>query len=334
MPDLNISYLGLELKNPLVASSSALSKKLGNIQKMEEAGISAVVLYSLFEEQIIHESLELNYYLNQGTYSYAEALTYLPDLETYNLEPDKYLELIRQAKQAVGIPVIASLNGFTSSGWLEYAERIQGAGADALELNIYYLPTDINLPASDLEYHYIQLVQKIRAAIQIPLAVKLSPFFTSLPHFAQQLAQSGAKGLVLFNRFLQPDLDIEALEVTPRLELSTSAELLLPLRWIAILYGRVPVDFALTTGVHSGGDMVKAVMAGARAVMVASELVEKGIPRAKALLDEFSYWMDEHEYPSVHQMLGAMSQQKVQEPAAFERANYMKALTRFDHRLP
>lgn len=334
MPDLHISYLGLELKNPLVAASSALSKKLGNIQKMEEAGISAVVLYSLFEEQIIHESLELNHYLNQGTYSYAEALTYLPDLETYNLEPDKYLELIRQAKQSVGIPLIASLNGFTSSGWVEYAERIQDAGADALELNIYYLPTDKNLPASDLEYRYIELVQKIRVAIQIPLAVKLSQFFSSLPHFAQQLAQSGAKGLVLFNRFLQPDLDIEALEVTPKLELSTSAELLLPLRWIAILYGRIPVDFALTTGVHSGEDMVKAVMAGARAVMVASELVEKGIPRAKKLLEDFSYWMDEHEYPSVHQMLGAMSQQKVQEPAAFERANYMKALTKFDHHLP
>ena len=333
MADLRTTYMGMELKNPLVASASAISKKLENIRKMEDAGLSAVVLFSLFEEQIIHESLELDFYLTRGTYSFAEALTYFPDLGNYNIGPEKYLDLIQQAKQAVGIPVIASLNGISKGGWIEYARKIQQAGADALELNIYYLATDKNLTGEELEKAYIDLVKEINTEIQIPLAVKLSPFFTSMPHFAQQLAGAGARGLVLFNRFYQPDLDIENLEVTPKLELSTSADLLLPLRWIAILYNRIPLDFALTSGIHTGEDIVKTLMAGARLAMTASELVAKGLPRAKSMLDELQQWMEKHEYESVRQMQGSMSQQKVREPAAFERANYMKALTKFDHRL-
>ncbi len=334
MVDLHTDYLGLELKNPLVASASALSKKLDNIRKMEDAGLSAVVLYSLFEEQIIHESLELDYFLTRGTYSYAEALTYFPDLDNYNIGAEKYVDLIQQAKQSVHIPVIASLNGISKGGWIEYASKIEKAGADALELNIYYLATDKDLQGEELEKAYIDLVKEICLTIKIPLAVKLSPFFTSLPHFAQKLAEAGARGLVLFNRFYQPDLDIENLEVTPKLELSSSVDLLLPLRWIAILYSRIPVDFALTSGVHRGEDIVKALMAGAKVAMTASELVAKGLPRAAAMLEELQQWMSTHEYESVHQMQGSMSQQKVKEPAAFERANYMKALTVFDRRLP
>lgn len=334
MPDLTTHYLGLELKNPLVASASPLSKKLENISAMQEAGLSAVVLYSLFEEQIIHESLELNHFLTRGTYTYAEALTYFPDLGQYNLEPDKYLELIRKAKETVEIPIIASLNGISNGGWVDYGKRIEQAGADGLELNLYYLATDKNLAGADLENAYVELVTTLYKSIKIPLAVKLSPAFTSLPNFAQRLAKAGAKGLTLFNRFYQPDLDIENLTVQPTLELSTSTDLLLPLRWIAILYGRVPVDFALTSGIHRGEDLVKAMLAGARVGMVASELIANGIPRTQGLLDEMQKWMEAHEYESVHQMQGAMSQQKVEEPAAFERANYMKALTKFDNRLP
>ena len=334
MPDLTTTFLGLKLKNPLVASSSPLSKKVERISAMQEAGISAVVLYSLFEEQIIHESLELDHFLTRGTYTYAEALTYFPDLDHYNLEPDKYLELIQKAKETVEIPIIASLNGISSGGWVEYGQRIEQAGADALELNLYYLATDKNLPAADLENAYADLVATLYKSIKIPLTVKLSPAFTSLPHLAQRLAQAGAKGLTLFNRFYQPDLDIENLTVNPALELSTQADILLPLRWIAILYGRVPVDFALTSGIHKGKDLIKAMLAGARVGMVASELIANGIPRAQGMLDEMQKWMEAHEYESVHQMQGAMSQQRVEEPAAFERANYMKALTKFDNHLP
>ena len=334
MIDLTCNYLGLELKNPLVAAASPLSKKVERISAMQEAGVSAVVLYSLFEEQIIHESLELDHFLTRGTYTYAEALTYFPEMDKYNLEPDKYLELIQKAKASVEIPIIASLNGISSGGWVEYGRKCEQAGADALELNIYYLATDKNLTGSELEDAYVELVKTLHKSIKIPLAVKLSPTFTSLPHFAQRLASAGARGLVLFNRFYQPDLDLENLTVNPALELSTSADLLLPLRWIAILYGRVPVDFALTSGLHSGQDLVKAMLAGARVGMTASELIANGIPRAKGMLDELSEWMEAHEYESVHQMQGAMSQQKVEEPAAFERANYMKALTRFDNHLP
>jgi len=332
MPELKTRYMNLDLNNPLVASASTLSKKLDGMKAMEDAGISAIVLYSLFEEEIIHESLELNHFLLRGSESYAEAITYFPDLGQYNSGADKYLELIRKAKTELSIPIIGSLNGLSSGGWLDYARRIEQAGADALELNMYFVPTDEQTSAQVLESAQIQLVQDIRKEISIPLAVKLSPFYSALPNFAREIAKAGVNGLVLFNRFYQPDLDIDELEVKPHLALSTSADLLLPLRWIAILHSRIAADLALTSGVHHGVDMVKGLMAGAAVVMVASELIEKGILRAQSMLDELSEWMDAHEYESVTQMRGSMSQRSVAEPAAFERANYMKALTLFDNR--
>ncbi len=333
MATLKTKYMGLEVSSPLVASSSALSKKLDHIKQMEDAGLGAVVLYSLFEEEIEHETLALNHFLVRGTDSFAEALTYFPDLGQYNVGPEKYLQLINQAKEAVRIPVIGSLNGVTSGGWIKYAKLMQDAGADALELNMYFLPTDARLTAEELEKEQIELVSQVRKAIKIPLAVKLSPFYTSLPNFAHSLSQAGANTLVLFNRFYQPSLDIEELSVVPWLDLSTSADLLLPLRWIAILYERLPLQYALTSGVHSGQDAVKALMAGAQVAMTASALVQGGIGAAAGILAELENWMDEHEYQSVDQMRGALSQKSVAEPAAFERANYMKALTLYDNRI-
>ena len=276
MVDLTTTYLGLKLKNPLVASPSPLSEKVDNVKRMEQAGISAIVMYSLFEEQIIHESLELDYFLNRGTESFAEALTYFPDIGRYSLTPDKYIGKLEQTKQAVNIPVMGSLNGVSTGGWVEYAHKIQEAGADALELNLYYLPTDLNLTCNQIEDNYLTLVSDIRAKVKIPLAIKLAPFFTALPNFANLLVEAGANGLVLFNRFYQPDMDLENLEVVPNLVLSNSDDLRLPLRWIAILYGKVKVDLALTSGVHTSEDAIKAIMAGANVAMSTSALLKRG----------------------------------------------------------
>lgn len=332
MIDLNATYLGLNLKSPLVASASVLSKKLENIRKMEDAGLGAVVLYSLFEEEVDHESIELNYFLNRGTESFPEAITYFPDLNNYTLQAEKYLDLIREAKKSVSIPVIGSLNGVSTGGWIKYARQIEEAGADALELNLYYVASDAQIDGQSLEHAYLDVISAIRAQIQIPLAVKLSPFFTSLPNFLQKISQAGVQGAVLFNRFYQPDLDIENLEVQPHLELSTSSDLLLPLRWIAISHGRLPLDLALSSGVHNGRDMVKAIMAGASVVMVASEMVARGIPRAAEMLQEFEQWIMKHDYASASEIRGILSQKNVASPAVFERANYMKALRLFDDR--
>jgi len=333
MADLKTNYMGLTISSPLVASASALSKKLENIKEMEDAGLGAVVLYSLFEEEITHESLALNHFLVRETDSFAEALTYFPDLGQYTLGGDKYLELIRQAKQSVRMPIIGSLNGVTSGGWIKYARLMQEAGADALELNMYYLPTDTRLTAGELEKEQVELVNQVRSSIRIPLSIKLSPYYSSLPNFAQKLSAAGVNALVLFNRFYQPNLDIENLSVAPQLELSTSSDLLLPMRWIAILFERLPLQFALTSGVHSGVDAVKALMAGAQVAMTASALVRNGIESAINMTAELESWMDAHEYASVDQMRGALSQKSAAEPAAFERANYMKALTLFDNRI-
>lgn len=329
MVDLTTTYLGLKLKNPLVASSSPLSQKIDTLQQLEEAGISAVVLYSLFEEQITQESLKLHQDLMRGTESYAEALTYLPDYGQYSIGPDKYLDHIRKVKNAINIPVIGSLNGVTTGGWIEYAQKIEQAGADALELNLYYLATDPDMTSSTLEDNYINLVKDIRQQINIPIAIKLSPFFTALPNFARRLEKAGANGLVLFNRFYQPDFDLENLEVVPNLVLSNSHEVRLPLRWIAILYGKIKVDFALTSGVHTAEDMLKAVMAGASVTTIASTLLQNGITSAKDILDNSLTWMKEHEYESINQMRGSMSQQAVGDPATFERANYMRVLSSY-----
>jgi dihydroorotate dehydrogenase (fumarate) len=333
MPDLTTTYLGLQLKNPLVASASPLSKKVELVQRLEEAGAAAVVLYSLFEEQITHESRTLDHYLTHGTESYAEALSYFPDLDHYNLEPDSYLEHVRRVKRAVDIPVIGSLNGISPGGWVEYAHKIEQAGADALELNLYYLPADVSLSSAELEEIYITLLHDIRLQVRIPIAVKLSPFFTALPYMARRLVQAGADGLVLFNRFYQPDFDLETLEVVPNLTLSSSHDLRLPLHWIAMLYGRIEADFALTSGVHTAEDVLKAMMAGANVAMLTSELLARGIWRLQDILDDLRAWMEAHEYESISQMRGSMSQRAVTEPAAFERANYMIALNSFDARL-
>jgi dihydroorotate dehydrogenase (fumarate) len=334
MVDLSTTYLGLQLKNPLVASASPLSKKVDRVRRLEDAGVSAVVMYSLFEEQITHESLALDYFLSRGTESFAEAMTYFPEMDHYNVGPETYLELINKLKTSVDIPIIASLNGISTGGWIDYAKRMEEAGADAIELNIYYISTDPKVTSQELEQAHVDLVSDIRKQVNVPLAVKLSPFFSTLPNLANHLAKAGANGLVLFNRFIQPDLDIETLEVVPTVHLSTSDELRLPLRWIAILYGKVKADLALTGGVHTAQDLIKSVMAGANVTMLASELIAKGPERASEILEEMTNWMETYQYESVKQMCGSMSQQSVAEPAAFERANYMKALSSMDNKLP
>lgn len=333
MVDLTTSYLGLKLKNPLVASASPISKRISGVKRLEDAGVSAVVMYSLFEEQIEYDSRALDHFLSRGTDSYAEAITYFPDMPSYNIGPDSYLELIQKIKSEVEIPVIASLNGITTGGWVKYARRMQEAGADALELNIYNLPTDTAVSSTEVEDGYVELVKAIRAQVKIPLAVKLSPYFTSLPNLALRLAAAGANGLVLFNRFYQPDLDIETLEVVPDLVLSSPVDLRLPLRWIAILHGRVKADLALTSGVHQATDIIKALMSGAKVAMTTSELLAKGVGRVSEMLSDLEKWMEEFEYDSVKKMIGSMSQQSVANPSSFERANYMKALQSFDNRI-
>ncbi|GAB4213983.1 MAG: dihydroorotate dehydrogenase-like protein [Roseiflexaceae bacterium] len=331
MPDLATNYLGLRLSSPLVASASPLSKRVETAQRLEEAGVAAIVMYSLFEEQIIRESRVLDYYLAHGTETFAEALSYLPDMGSYSLEPDRYLEQVRRLKSVLSIPVIGSLNGVSAGGWTDYAALIEQAGADALELNIYYLPTDLDLDAVELEAAYVALVRQVCAKVQIPVAVKLSPFFSALPNMAQRLYEAGASALVLFNRFYQPDIDLEALEFTPNLQLSSPAELRLALRWIGLLSGRVRADFAASGGVHTAEDLLKAVLVGARATMVASALLQHGPAHAAAVLAGVRTWMEQHEYESIRQMCGSMRQEAVGSPAALERANYMKVLGSFDY---
>jgi dihydroorotate dehydrogenase (fumarate) len=329
MTDLSTTYLGLNLKNPLVASASPLSKNIDRARKLEEAGVSAIVMYSLFEEQIIHESLELDHYLTRGTDSFAEAMTYLPDGGTYSVGPEKYLNQVAGLKKALKIPVIGNLNGVSKGGWTKYAKQIQDAGADALELNLYYIPTDLDLTAQELENAQVELVAEVKSAISIPLAVKLSPYITALPNFARRIVEAGANGLVLFNRFYQPDFDLDNLKIVPSLDLSTSVELRLPLRWISILYGKVNADFALTSGVHTANDVLKTMMAGAKVAMMASNLLRNGEQVIPSMLSELEIWMKEREYVSIKQMQGSMSQKSVKEPAAFERANYMNVLNSF-----
>lgn len=323
---LATNYLGLVLKNPIVASSSPLSHSVDSIRRLEDAGCSAVVMYSLFEEQITFDSFYIDHYLRNNANSFAESLSYFPEMESYNVWPDEYLNLIRRARESVDIPIIGSLNGVSNGGWTNYATLIEDAGADALELNVYYLPTSVDLTGQQVENMYIDLLRQVKRSVTIPVAIKLSPFFSSTANMAKRLVDEGANGLVLFNRFFQPDLDLETLEVAPRLVLSNSDELRLPLRWVAILYGRVLADLAITTGVHTSEDVLKGLMAGAKVTMMASELLQNGLRRVKEILDEIESWMSEHDYFSVAQMTGSMSQQHCAEPAAFERANYMKTL--------
>ena len=330
MTDLSTTYMGMQLKNPVVASSSPISKTLDGLKRLEDNGAAAVVMYSLFEEQINFESRELDHYLSYGTESFAEALTYFPNLPHYNLGPDAYLEHIREAKQAIGIPVIGSLNGVSTGGWIRYAKLIEEAGADAIEINAYYIPTDLLLSSAEVEQIYIDLARDVKNSVTIPVAIKLNHFLSSIPYVANRLDHAGVDGLALFNRFYQPDIDLENLEILPNLALSSPNELRVRLRWAAILYGRVKADMALTGGVHSAHDVLKAMMVGAKAAMMASALLKNGTAYLREVLRDLQIWMEEHEYESIRQMQGSMSQRSVAQPAAFERANYMKVLNSFE----
>lgn len=327
--DLSTTYLGLKLKNPLVPSSSPLMRHLDNLKRMEDAGAAAVVLHSLFEEQINQESHTLDAYLTQGIESYAEALSYFPEAPEYQTGPDAYLEHIRRAKESLEIPVIASLNGVSTGGWVRYARDIEEAGANALELNVYYLPTDPLITSNEVERLYVDILTDVKSVVQIPVTMKLSPYFSSIANMAYRLTVAGADGLVLFNRFYQPDLDLDNLEVVPNLKLSGSSELRLPLRWIAILYGRVKADLALTTGIHTVTDVLKGVAAGAAVTMLASELLKNGVNRLMVLRQGVEAWLVEREYESLQQLRGSLSQMNCAEPAAFERANYMRVLSSY-----
>jgi dihydroorotate dehydrogenase (fumarate) len=324
--NLSTTYMGLTLRNPIVPSASPLTETVESVRRLEEAGAGAVVMHSLFEEQINLDSHQLDHFLSHGTYSFAEALSYFPDLHRYNIGPEGYLDQIRKAKEALEIPVIGSLNGVSAGGWTKYARLIEQAGADALELNVYYVATDPDLSSAAIEQMYVDVLRQVKQSVNIPVAMKLSPYFSSMANMARGLADAGADALVLFNRFYQPDLDLERLEVVPHLVLSNSDELRLPLRWTAILHGHVPVDLAITSGVHTHEDVLKAMMAGARVAQTASELLQHGVGRISEILSDMERWMVEHEYESIAQMQGSMSQRHVAEPAAFERANYMKVL--------
>jgi dihydroorotate dehydrogenase (fumarate) len=327
--DLTTKYMGLELKNPIVPSASPLSESVDSVKALEDAGASAVVVYSLFEEQIAHESGELDHYLTYGTESYAEATSFYPEPEEYKMGPVEYLDHIANLKKACDIPIIGSLNGVSNGGWVKFAQNIEQAGADGLELNIYYIPTNPNLTGSEVETMYSDTLKAVKENVKIPVAVKLSPFFTSFSNVARRLDHDGADALVMFNRFYQPDFNLEKLEVVPNLELSTNWEMRLPLRWIAILYSHIKASMAATSGVHTHEDVIKIMMAGGDIAMVCSELLKNGIGRVAEMLNGMKTWMEENEYESVNQMKGSMSQKSVGEPAAFERANYMKTLSSF-----
>ncbi|MFZ1028773.1 MAG: dihydroorotate dehydrogenase-like protein [Limnoraphis robusta] len=328
--DITTTYLGLDLRSPLVPSAAApLSEDLDNIKRLEDAGAGAVVLHSLFEEQLLREKFELHHHLEYGTESFAEALTYFPEPDEFHVGPELYLDHIQQAKQAVQIPIIASLNGFSSGGWVEYAKLIQDAGADAIELNIYYVPTDFNMSGAQVEQNYIDTLREVKAEVSIPVTVKLSPFFSNLANMAKQLDEAGADGLALFNRFLQPDINPEELEVEPGSILSHAQDLRLPMRWIAILYGRINADLAATSGVQRGRDALKLLMSGAKVTHVCSALLRHGIPYIQVMEQEMKHWMEDHEYESVKQMQGSMSQLHCEDKSAYERAQYMKAITSY-----
>jgi dihydroorotate dehydrogenase (fumarate) len=332
VPDLSTTYLGMQLPNPFVPSASPLSRNIDTIRRMEDVGAAAVVLHSLFEEQIDFESHVLDRYLTESNESFWEALTYYPDPADFRLPPDQYLEHVHRAKAAVNMPIVASLNGVSSGGWIKYAGMIEQAGADALELNVYFVPTDPHLAGVQIDLNTIELVREVRNRVKIPLAVKLSPFYSNVASLAHRLAEAGADALVLFNRFNQPDIDLETLEVIPRPLISHDGDgeaLRLPLRWIAILKDQLQVDFAATGGVHSAHDALKLLMVGANVTMMASELLLHGVERVRDLRRDLENWLVEHEYESVRQLQGSMSHRKVAEPAAYERAHYLRTVGTF-----
>jgi dihydroorotate dehydrogenase (fumarate) len=324
--DLSTTYLGLNLRNPIVPSAGPLSTDIDNIKAMEDAGAGAVVLYSLFEEEIEHDALELNHYTHANTDSFPEAQSFFPIPYDIKIGGEEYLNHVRKAKESVNIPVIGSLNGKKLGGWVDYAKKIEQAGADALELNIYILSANHHKSSETIENSYLEIVKSVLKSVNIPVAVKLHPFFTSVSELAGKLDKAGAKGLVLFNRFYQPDIDLEKLEVVPNVLLSTPMDLRLPLRWTAILYGQVKADLAATSGIYSAEDVLKMVMAGSKVTQMLSCLLKNGIPHIKEVLNQMVLWMEEHEYESLNKMRGSMSYMNIADPAQFERANYMKVL--------
>ncbi|HEY5789838.1 MAG TPA: dihydroorotate dehydrogenase-like protein [Gammaproteobacteria bacterium] len=324
--DLSTQYLGLTLKNPLVPSASPLSRSLDSARQLEDAGAAALVMYSLFEEELLNEQQALEYHLHCREIGFAEATSPLPVAGDYRSGLDDYLEQLHRLKQALEIPVIASLNGVSLNGWIEHGKSLQQAGADALELNTYFLAADPAQSAAQIEDSYVELLRELRACVSIPIAMKVSPQFSAFAHFAQRLAEAGANGLVMFNRFYQPDIDLETLAVTPVVRLSSSQELLLAMRWIGLLYGRVPLSLAATGGVHRAPDAVKALLAGASVAQMCSALLSHGPDRLREVLGDLRAWLEAHEYDSLQQMIGSVSQQKTSDPAAFERANYMRVL--------
>jgi len=327
--DLSTQYLGLKLRTPLVVSASPLSEEIDTIKQMEDNGASAVVLYSLFEEQLRQDTRELVQSLEHGTFSNPEALTYFPEPEQFNLGPEEYLEHIAKAKSAVKIPVIASVNGSSVGGWTQYAKAIQQAGADALELNIYYIPTDLELTSAQVEQNYLDILKAVKSKVSIPVAVKLSPFFTNFANMAKRLDVAGADGLVLFNRFYQPDIDLDALEIKPNILLSTPMAMRVPLRWIALLFGKLDASLAATSGIHRASDVLKMLMAGADVTMLCSTLLRHSVRQIAVIERDLVAWMEEHDYTSVTQLKGSLSQKNCAEPSAFERAQYMRAITQF-----
>jgi dihydroorotate dehydrogenase (fumarate) len=327
--DLSTTYLGLKLKNPLVISACPLTGDVDRLKRLEQAGAAAAVLPSLFEEQIEHDTEEMTKAHEFGTESFAEALTYFPEMDDYRTGPEEYLETIAKAKKTVAIPIIASLNGASRGGWIRYAKMMQDAGADALELNIYYVATELELSGSDVESRYLDLVAAVKKSISIPLAVKIGPYFSAMASMGVRLAEAGADGLVLFNRFYQPDINLETMEAQPRLHLSSSNELLIPLRWIAILHGHVKASLAATGGIHDASGLLKTLLAGADVGMIASVLYQKGTQQVENILAGMRQWMQENDYTSVEQLKGSMSLENCPDPSAFQRGNYMKALTSY-----
>jgi dihydroorotate dehydrogenase (fumarate) len=329
--DLSTKYLGMPLRTPLVASASPLSHEIGGIRSLEDAGASAVVLYSLFEEQLHKEALELELHLNAGTESFAESLTYFPHSSEFNTGPEEYLNHIRKAKAAVDIPIIASLNGSTLGGWTRYAKQVEQAGADAIECNLYFIPTNTEILGSEIEENYLGILREVKTSVHIPVAAKLSPFFSNLANVAKRLDQMGTDALVLFNRFYQPDIDLEELEIKPNVLLSSAQDLRLPLTWIGILYGRIRASLAATSGVHGPEDVIKLLMVGADVTMLCSTLLRHGIGQLTHIEQGVREWMEDHEYESVQQMQGSMSQLRCPDPGAFERAQYMRAVKGLKH---
>ncbi len=326
MIDLSTSYMGMNLKNPIVASSSPFWEDIKNIKKAEKSGAAAIVLHSLFQEQTEIEQEELNRFLVEGSESYAESITYYPEIKEFKFLPDQYVDLVKEAKQNSTIPIIGSINGVSDGGWIKYAQKIENAGADALELNIYYIPTDFSKNCVEIEQNYSNLIKAVKQKVKIPIAVKLSPYFTSTPNILKTFEKAGADAFVIFNRFYQPDIDIENLEVTPNLILSSSEELRLRIRWSAILYGKIRPDIAITGGIHTSNDVIKSMMAGAKVSMMTSSLIKNGISHIEKVISETTNWLLNHEYDSIKSIQGLMSQRNVSSPSAYERANYMKLL--------